>query len=202
MTTLTLSLDQLAAGDVITGVVLGDKPLPLPKPRTIEGTRREDGALRMVHPNPDASVEWWLYPDQADAWVVDRPAAPSAHIDGEPTGWQLAKLATAVPRWRTWTRSANQRGGWSSAQTLDPPSRYQLVEDPQVGDIVLTPSGDYYRAAVVTKVGPKRVKVTYTTPHSVEENRRYGTGIGTTNPYVSRGSTYAVPASASWLPKL
>lgn len=187
---------ELAAGDVVVAMVLDGSPKVLPARRIVEGTRREDGALRMVRPgdNPH-DVEWWLYPDQADAWIVERPLGQSARVEGEPTDRQLAQLATKVPRWRT-TRP-NGRGSWEPVELHGP-----KVEDPQVGDVVLVPAGDYYRAAVVTGVGPKRLRVTYTTPHGVKDAQRRGVGIGTTNPYVSRGAAYFVPATASWLPKL
>lgn len=150
--TATISMQQLTAGDHI--VAMDGNPVDI----VVEGTRRADGALRMV--NPRGVTEWWLYPDLAETWTVDRPEPPRMHLDldfddRDALLGAARRVVELVPRIRVRISDVD----WSVVPLGDP------ITDPKVGDVVMFLAFDYYRPGVVTRVGRKRLRIAYTTPH-------------------------------------
>lgn len=69
---LTVTFRELAAGDVI--VAIEDHQLPRTHTVCDNHRRAADGAVALVHPNPAAGIEWWIYPANGDAFTVIRPS--------------------------------------------------------------------------------------------------------------------------------
>ncbi len=161
----------------------------LPAPRIVEGTRRDDGALRLVRPGPNPhAVQWWLYPATGEQYGLATPRTPTYNVGPAPDEDTFARLALAIPRIRM--RFTTARNFW---ERIAPFPGAQPALDAQVGDVIAVP-GEYWRAAVVLGVGPKRYRVAYTTPHGVREHHATGRGLAVTGPYIPRGDAYRAPA--------
>lgn len=90
---------DLRAGDNILGIVVGGTRYPLAGVVVVAGTRRGDGAVLAVPP-ADSTVERWIYPDQAEAWIVERAAgapAPEAVTVPDPAPAQPAGPMPPAP---------------------------------------------------------------------------------------------------------
>jgi hypothetical protein len=189
LTTETIPFHQLSAGDTIVAIDGHE----MGEPRTIaNAVAREDGALRLVRPGPNPhDIEWWLYPANGDTFTVQVDLGPALNVGtADPSAALLARLATRVPRMRTTQRAG--KWGW----IMIPPPAAPLAADASVGDVVLVAAGEYWRAAVVTAVGPKRYRVAYTTPHAVAHSEHT---LTVTRPYVGRNhAVHFVPASSRW----
>lgn len=227
MSTLTVPHAQLAAGDQVTGYVAGSRTFTLPESREVaEGRRRaEDGAVALVHPAPNTyGVEWWLYPDQADAWIVERAtavepaelAAIAERVAAGVTGYRAVepapvplnvgeldeaavdrlayRLAAALPH-MPHVRRVETRSGRSEWQTVH--LNRPTADEAKVGDVVLVGKYGKYQAAIVTKVGPKRLKLAHATPHGARERAggRWGTVF---HPYEPRSACYVVTTGDQW----
>lgn len=182
-----VTVAELAPGDQL--LAFDGHPLRVAR-EIAEGPARADGARRMVNPNEAASgVEWWVYPDQVDEILVARPRpakpAPVPASDGV-----LAALARDVPRLRGQRDRAEH--GWP----VRPVGLGFVGDDVAVGDVVLIPD-EYWRAGIVTAVGPKRVRVRSTSAYALDHAHP---GVVTCRePYYPRsGSELCRAPSGGW----
>lgn len=225
MTAHTVTHAELRAGDLVTGYTADGRTFTLPQPREIAADRRraEDGAVEMARPGPNPhGVEWWLYPDQADAWTVERPdvepepAAPAAPIAAGTLRAQLqaetgATLAAsermAEARGAVWVDPAHprRRDALAALAYIAQARPENLAAQPAafavVGDAVVMVWGSYTRAGLVVETSRGRVRVEYATPTGA---RYWQAGrIGRTfRPWVSRDVAWLIPPASPWAQSL
>lgn len=189
---LRATFDQLRPGDVVIQADDADVG-PVIVDQAADGGDR----VQLVKPRR-AVAERALYRDFADEYLVERadipePAAPAPVVDvtqlatGEPRravddDGTLSRLALGVPR-MTAVYSLETKG-------FPAPGGRDQDRLPECGDVVLIASGGFWRAAVVTDVGRKNVRIAYTTPGGVRAAR--GSYLRVFRPHLPMASAYVV----------
>lgn len=174
---LHVTFDKLRPGDVL--LEADGCNVRQPNPCTVE--RAADGRkyLELVKPRL-ITTEFNLYRAFADIYLIER--APVGNLRAADDDGTLSRLALAVPRIEYATRGP----GWAAI----PPGGRAHGRAPECGDVVLVTSGKFWRAAVVTDVGRKNVRVAFTTPHGVREALR--SYLRVMRPYAPIRSVYVV----------
>lgn len=180
MSRCTVPFTGLRKGDDIVALA----GVPVDPPQTVAYVN-EDG-VRLVEP-PGTLTKWWLYGEHDMYLTIEREDPPAV----QPTDEVLEALALAKPQ-----HHVNFRFGKPRAEQYAAPGGRSFERDHRVGDIVLIPIAENWQAGVVTQLGPKRVRVRYTTKHGVKYR-----GPGRFHhPYVPRAHAVVVSGEDWTLP--
>lgn len=157
---LEATFDELRPGDVLLeadGCVVRQTGVHVVE-RAAEGRDR----LELVKPRL-ISTECNLYRGFAERYLVEREAAGTAKAipDDMDTLVRLVKYGPRLHSLKPWDDNYGER--------RQPPGRRERGGQPEVGDVVLFDSAEYWRPGVVVKVGRVNLRVAYMTPHGIKE---------------------------------